>query len=301
LYIRDPNNWGGSVQTNLDRLNWADVRRDISGADDWNDATFNVPSGFLSVPGVFKVVDGVYLDGYGGVTDRFGFMDGTIQSDLTVTVFIEEIPVDPCIEAADLSVIESAIADAKAIRGSYTPDSWAAFQSAIAALSAKLASREWTVCDDLNAEFGALLSDLQTAQDALWRNDCGLGQGQWFNANNGVAWPGAIEMGGYFYTEAEGKAINNVNGSPVAARVFRAYAIYKLNVSAEFIAPADDAASLADVALVENWLSGLGQKLSPAFLPDPNGNSPEANAAQAARNAANNLSSRSKCFNQNGN
>ena len=301
LYILDPNNWGGEIHTNFNRLKWADVRRDIPGADDWNEATFNVPAGLQSIPNKFLILDGTYLDGYGGEVDVFEFMVGTIKSNLIVTVLTEEIP---CFEPADLSGILSAIAEARAIRGSYTPGSWAALQSAITALEDKIASKEWTICDDLDAEFGDLLTDLETAKDGLWRNDCGLGLGQWFpgkNASNTIPWPGSIWMGGYEYTEAEGQAIYNVNGTPAATRIFRAYAKYLLNVSAEYVLPAEGASLLADIDLVEAWLAGVGQKLSPSFLPDPKGNSAEANAAKAAENAADRISEWSKCFNKDGN
>lgn len=99
---------------------------------------------------------------------------------------------------------------------------------------------------------------------------CTYSQGYWF-ANNpkhpdGVhPWPNDITVGGYSYSNADGIAIwntSNAGGIPDAKKAFTQLAAIYLSgvdISATTIA--------GDVAIIEAWLTSLGQKLSPTYLP----------------------------------
>ena len=81
---------------------------------------------------------------------------------------------------------------------------------------------------------------------------------------NGATY-GNVTIGGYDYTEAEGRAIEevlNAGGLLDSKKAFKQVAAIKLSGSTVSIS----ASVWADVAICENWLSGLG-KLSPTNLP----------------------------------
>lgn len=99
---------------------------------------------------------------------------------------------------------------------------------------------------------------------------CTYSQGYWFANNpqhpNGVhTWPNDITIGGYSYSNADGIAIwntSNAGGIPDAKKAFTQLAAIYLSgvdISATTIA--------GDVAIIEAWLTSLGQKLSPTYLP----------------------------------
>lgn len=99
---------------------------------------------------------------------------------------------------------------------------------------------------------------------------CTYSQGYWFANNSqhpdGVhAWPGNITIGGYSYSNADGIAIwntSNAGGIPDAKKAFtQLAAIYLsgIDISTTTIG--------GDVAIIEAWLTSLGQKLSPSYLP----------------------------------
>lgn len=103
---------------------------------------------------------------------------------------------------------------------------------------------------------------------------CSLSQGYWF-ANSNHTWPdvngasyGNVTIGGYDYTEAEGRAIaavSNAGGLLDSKKAFMQVAAIKLSGSTVSVS----ASVWADVAICESWLSGLG-KLSPTNLPTGN-------------------------------
>lgn len=96
---------------------------------------------------------------------------------------------------------------------------------------------------------------------------CALSQGYYF-AKPDLIWTTSVSIGGYSYTQAEGKAIwntSNKGGIRDAKAGFLQVAAIKLSSST--ISPS--ATVWADVAIVEAYLSGLG-KLSPLNLPSGN-------------------------------
>lgn len=103
---------------------------------------------------------------------------------------------------------------------------------------------------------------------------CSLSQGYWF-ANGNHIWPdvngaaaGNVTIGGFNYTEAEGRDIwntSNAGGLRDSKKAFLQVAAIKLSGSS--VSPT--AAVWADVAICEAWLATLG-KLSPANLPTGN-------------------------------
>jgi len=298
LHIPDSIPLGGVTPANCDKLYWEDVQRDIQYLNaHYVDTVFNVFPPYRAIRDIFKVLEGAYLNGNGVETDVFELMSGTIKSNLTVTVFVEQP--QPCNEPADLSAITSVLEEAKASTGSYTPDSWANLQHMIDSIESKLASKQWTVCDDLEFEFGYMLMALQVVKGNLWRNDCGLGQEHWFSYP-AVEWPDTINMGNYVYTQLDADSISAVAGNTVAGQIFCAYAVYRLNVWAGYVTPVDNQAGLAALATVENWFLGLGRKLSPIFILYPSGSTPEAQATQEVLEAAKLLSGWSKCLNKDG-
>jgi len=103
---------------------------------------------------------------------------------------------------------------------------------------------------------------------------CSYSQGYWFS-NGDHPWPdvngiaaGNGTIGGYDYTEAEGRAIwntSNAGGMKDSKKAFLQVAAIKL--SGNTISPS--ATVWTDVAICEAWLATLG-KLSPANLPTGN-------------------------------
>lgn len=93
---------------------------------------------------------------------------------------------------------------------------------------------------------------------------CAFSQGYFFAKPN-LIWPSNVTIGGYNYTQAEGKAIwntSNKGGIKDSKAGFLQVAAIKL--SGTNVAPT--ASVWADVAIVENYLSSVG-KLSPTNLP----------------------------------
>ncbi|MGN6194606.1 MAG: hypothetical protein ACTHOB_06685 [Ginsengibacter sp.] len=99
---------------------------------------------------------------------------------------------------------------------------------------------------------------------------CTYSQGYWFANNtqhpNGVhAWPNDITIGGYSYSNADGIAIwntSNAGGIPDAKKAFT-------QLAAIYLSGVDISTTTigGDVATIEAWLTSLGQKLSPTYLP----------------------------------
>jgi len=110
---------------------------------------------------------------------------------------------------------------------------------------------------------------------------CSYSQGYWFS-NGDHAWPdvngaapGNVTIGGYDYTEAEGRDIwntSNAGGMKDSKKAFLQVAAIKL--SGNSISPG--ASVWSDVNICETWLATLG-KLSPGNL--PTGNSAVSTAA----------------------
>jgi len=93
---------------------------------------------------------------------------------------------------------------------------------------------------------------------------CAFSQGYFF-AKPDLIWASNVTIGGYTYTQAEGKAIwntSNKGGIRDSKAGFLQVAAIKLSGTNV----AQTASVWADVAIVENYLSGLG-KLSPTNLP----------------------------------
>jgi hypothetical protein len=108
---------------------------------------------------------------------------------------------------------------------------------------------------------------------------CSLSQGFYF-AKPGPTWPSNVTIGGFTYTEAEGRAIwncSNAGGIRDSKKAFTQVAALKLSNAY----PTGNAQIDADVVSIEAYLSGLNQKLvACTFL--PTGTTAGALAAQAA-------------------
>ncbi len=94
-----------------------------------------------------------------------------------------------------------------------------------------------------------------------------MSQGYWFAKPN-LVWPGTVTVGGYTYTQEEGKAIwntSNEGGMTSSKKAFLQVATIYLSGST--VLPTDSV--WADVAIAEAYLATLG-KLSPTNLPDGN-------------------------------
>ncbi len=108
---------------------------------------------------------------------------------------------------------------------------------------------------------------------------CSYSQGYYF-AKPGPTWPdGEVTIGGWVYTEEEGRAIwntSNAGGIADAKKAFTQTAAIKLS-------GVEDPLALEKVAIIEAWLSNL-QKLTPTHLPNQTGAEIAlyGNAAQAA-------------------
>lgn len=110
-------------------------------------------------------------------------------------------------------------------------------------------------------------------------NYCGYAFWYWFS-DSGVIWPSStLSIGGYTYSKAESIAIAHAfeypESIPDAQKCFMQVCAAKL--SAAHMPP--NAPVWADVQICENYLSSLGQKLNPGFLPTGNENA-EAAAAR---------------------
>jgi hypothetical protein len=99
---------------------------------------------------------------------------------------------------------------------------------------------------------------------------CSLSQGYYF-AKPGPTWPtpGTVEVGGYTYTEAEGRAIwncSNAGGIKDSKKGFTQVAALKLSGAY----PTGNASIDADVVTIETWLSTLGKLVACTNLPTGN-------------------------------
>lgn len=93
---------------------------------------------------------------------------------------------------------------------------------------------------------------------------CSLSQGYYF-AKPDLVWSSTVTIGGYTYTQAEGKAIwntSNKGGIRDSKAGFTQVTAIKLSTASI----STSASVWADVAIVETYLAGLG-KLSPTNLP----------------------------------
>ncbi|MFM6976966.1 MAG: hypothetical protein ACKOW2_09000 [Sphingobacteriaceae bacterium] len=98
-------------------------------------------------------------------------------------------------------------------------------------------------------------------------NSCSLSQGYYF-AKPDLVWASTVTVGGYTYTQAEGKAIwNTSNKGGIKDSKAGFTQVTAIKLSSATISPS--ASVWVDVAIVENYLSGLG-KLSPTNLPTGN-------------------------------
>ena len=110
--------------------------------------------------------------------------------------------------------------------------------------------------------------------------DCSLSQGYWF-AKPGMQWTSTVTVGGFTYTEAEGEAIQSQNGSGVNQNLKHAFtqaATILLSGQRGWISPT--ASVWQDVAIIEVYLSQLGQPVTPTLL--TSGTSVPAAVQQAA-------------------
>ena len=109
---------------------------------------------------------------------------------------------------------------------------------------------------------------------------CSLSQGYWF-ASPAAQWPAdGVTVGGFQYSESEAKAIWNTSnqlGLPDSKKAFTQLVAIKLSAATIGV----NASVWSDVAIAENYLSGLG-KLTPSYL--PTGNSDAANSAGSIGN-----------------
>ncbi len=108
---------------------------------------------------------------------------------------------------------------------------------------------------------------------------CSMSQGYYFASPHPWPSPGEVEIGGYTYTEAEGRAIwntSNAGGISNSKKAFTQVAAIKLS-------GVQDPAVLEKVYIIESWLANIG-KLEPGYLPNQTGAdiSLYGNAAQAA-------------------
>jgi hypothetical protein len=99
---------------------------------------------------------------------------------------------------------------------------------------------------------------------------CSYSQGYYF-AKPGPTWTGAgtVSIGGFTYTEAEGRAIwncSNAGGIPDSKKGFTQVAALKLSG----IYPTGNAGIDADVVTIETWLSSLGKLVACSNLPTGN-------------------------------
>jgi hypothetical protein len=114
------------------------------------------------------------------------------------------------------------------------------------------------------------------------QNFCSYSQGFFF-AKPDEVWPGSLQLGGFWYTQTEGNAIwnfSNAGGIRDSKKAFTQAAAIKLS-QMQFGSSVPQSV-LDDVAIIETYLSGLGQKLSgsaPVFLPTGTAGSSAAAAA----------------------
>ena len=97
---------------------------------------------------------------------------------------------------------------------------------------------------------------------------CSLSQGYYFG-NSGHVWPGNVTVGGFIYTEAEGRAIwncSNQGGISDSKKGFTQIAALKLSGAY----PTGNAAIDADVVTVETWLATLGKLVGCSNIPTGN-------------------------------
>jgi hypothetical protein len=101
--------------------------------------------------------------------------------------------------------------------------------------------------------------------------NCSFSQGYWFG-NGGHTWPGTVTIGGYSYTEAEGRAIWNcsngvvdgVGGLRDSKKGFSQVAALLLSNAY----PTGDAGIDADVATIQNWLATEAKLVGCTNLPN---------------------------------
>jgi hypothetical protein len=105
---------------------------------------------------------------------------------------------------------------------------------------------------------------------------CSYSQGYYFASPHAWPSPGTVTVGGFTYTEVEGRAIwncSNAGGIPHSKQGFTQVAALKLSGAY----PTGNASIDADVVLIETWLSSLGKLVACSNL--PSGNSAVAQAA----------------------
>jgi len=98
-----------------------------------------------------------------------------------------------------------------------------------------------------------------------YETDCSLSQGYWF-ANPKAVWPGPVVIGGYSYSQEEGKAIwntSNKGGLKKAKAAFLQAAAIKLSGSS--VSPS--ASVWADVDIIDAYFASLGKKITPSTIP----------------------------------
>jgi len=102
------------------------------------------------------------------------------------------------------------------------------------------------------------------------QSSCSYSQGYFFASPH--PWPTAtVEVGGFVYTEAEGRAIwncSNAGGIPDSKKGFTQVASLKL--SGLYPPSTGDASIDADIATIEAWLAGVGKLVACSNLPTGN-------------------------------
>lgn len=96
------------------------------------------------------------------------------------------------------------------------------------------------------------------------KEGCSFSQGYYFAKPNFV-WPSSVTIGGYVYTQAQGKAIwdtPNRGGIADAKKAFLQVAAIKLSGASV----GKCATVWADVKIIEDWLKSLNTKLTPANI-----------------------------------
>jgi len=93
---------------------------------------------------------------------------------------------------------------------------------------------------------------------------CSLSQGYWF-AKPQAVWPnGTVTLGGFVYSQAEGKAIWNTSNKGGLLNAKAAFT----QASAIKLSGVDPSASVwADVAIIDAYFASLGRKITPTSIP----------------------------------